>query len=281
MARAIETNGWIYYAVFLVFAIQVIFIGYSLNLNYDLNKKLDSLVGSVSDLQGTDAEIANEILSLTSSVKATQASLSKTQSDISQIKASTSSDFSGIIEDVVESVVSIRTNVAQGTGFIISGNGFVVTNAHVIDGASYANAILSDQSSKPLSLVGYSDAMDIAVLKMEGSYPDLEFGDSSDLKVGEKVIAIGNPLGLSFSVTEGIISAVDRKINDYPGRYIQTDAALNSGNSGGPLIDTSGKVIGINNFKIEGDNIGLALESSYAIETINDITMEALNITVI
>ena len=114
------------------------------------------------------------------------------------------------------------------------------------------------------------------MLRISGSYNELNFGDSDDLRIGEKVIAIGNPLGLSFSVTEGIVSAADRKISGYPGNYIQTDAALNSGNSGGPLINTDGKVIGINNFKVAGDNIGFALESKDIIDEINNIAIEEL-----
>ncbi len=282
MARVIiESPKLLYYAVFLILAVQIVFIGYSLDHNYDVNKKLKSVEESVSELGVADAQIADKVISLTNSLSSTQASLLRTQSDLSKIKASTSSDFSNIIEDVVKSVVSIKTNVAQGSGFIISSEGFVVTNAHVINGGSYANAILSDQTSKSLSLIGYDTDMDVALLKMEGSFDELSFGSSNSVRVGEKVIAIGNPLGLSFSVTEGIISAVSRQISGYPGRYIQTDASLNPGNSGGPLIDVNGEVIGINNFKVEGESLGLALESKYVIETINEIALEALNRTIV
>ncbi|MBS3072933.1 trypsin-like peptidase domain-containing protein, partial [Candidatus Pacearchaeota archaeon] len=163
----------------------------------------------------------------------------------------------------------IRTDVAQGTGFIITDDGYLVTNYHVIDGARYADALTSDSNSKQLTLIGYNPEMDVALLKIPGSYNSIEFDDSDNVKIGEKVIAIGNPLGLSFSVTEGIVSAVHRKIQNSPGGYIQTDAALNSGNSGGPLINTNGRVIGINNFKVKGDNIGFALESNFLVEEIN------------
>ena len=102
------------------------------------------------------------------------------------------------------------------------------------------------------------------------------------VQIGEKVIAIGNPLGLSFSVTEGIISATDREGPNGKPYYFQTDAALNPGNSGGPLIDTSGEIIGINNFKASGaENIGFALEINHAIDTINDIAFNNLNHTII
>src|SRR3989344_2975838 len=127
---------------------------------------------------------------------------------ISSIKAKTSTDFSGIIENAVKGVVSIKTDISQGTGFIITDDGYLVTNAHVIEGARYAGAITSDQETKSLTLIGYNDEIDIALLKISGNYEYLEFEDSDNVKIGEKVIAIGNPLGLSFSVTEGIVSAV-------------------------------------------------------------------------
>ena len=203
------------------------------------------------------------------------------EQEIINLKAKTSSDFSGIIEAAIKSVVTIRTNVAQGTGFIITSDGFVVTNAHVLQDAHYANAITYNREIKPMSLIGYSSKLDIALLKIEGSYSFLEFGDSDNIKIGEKVIAIGNPLGLSFSVSEGIVSAVDRVGGNGLPAYIQTDAALNPGNSGGPLINSDGKVIGINNFKVIGENLGFALESNYIVDGVNKIALAALNETIL
>ena len=115
--------------------------------------------------------------------------------------------------------------------------------------------------------------MDIAILKIdETTYSPLILANSNNIQVGEKVIAIGNPLGLQFSVSEGIVSAVHRKGDNNINAYIQTDASLNPGNSGGPLIDTEGKVIGINNFKVSGsESLGFALESNYIKEVINNI----------
>ena len=115
------------------------------------------------------------------------------------------------------------------------------------------------------------------MLKISGEYTPLELGNSNDIQVGEKVIAIGNPLGLQFSVSEGIISAIHRPgINDLEA-YIQTDAALNPGNSGGPLIDKKGEVIGINNFKVGGgENLGFALESNFIKDAVNTISQENL-----
>ena len=229
-------------------------------------------------LEVSNAETQNKINELSSSLIDVQKNL---EIKIGSISAKTSADFSEIIEQATKSVVSIRTDIAQGTGFIITNDGYVVTNAHVLSGARYAEAITQDQQTKEMSLIGYNLTLDIALLKIDGSYDSLKFENSDDIKVGEKVIAIGNPLGLSFSVSEGIISAKDRLgDNEFP-YYIQTDAALNPGNSGGPLINTNGNVIGINNFKIRGENLGFALESKYIIETVNQIALKKLKITLI
>jgi S1-C subfamily serine protease len=200
---------------------------------------------------------------------------------IDNLKAQTRSDFSGVISQSVESVVSIRTNVAQGTGFLITNDGYIVTNAHVLSGSRYANAITSSRETIPMSLIGFDTVLDLALLHIDGDFEYLEFEPSNNIVIGEKVIAIGNPLGLSFSVSEGIVSGVDRVgINNLPA-YVQTDAALNPGNSGGPLINAKGKVIGINNFKVAGDNLGFALESDYIISGVNNIAEVAINRTVL
>jgi len=148
-------------------------------------------------------------------------------------------------------------------------------------GAETARAITFGKDTKIISLIGYAFELDLALLKIEGDYNSIKLGDSDNAKIGEKVVAIGNPLGLSFSVSEGIISGVNRVgSNDLP-LYIQTDAALNPGNSGGPLINTDGEVIGINNFKIiGGENLGFALESNSLIEAVNTISLDELNTTI-
>jgi S1-C subfamily serine protease len=247
-----------------------------------LNQKINYLDSKV---ETTGEEMQKLIDKLSESLTLTQQSLTEKQTNlekqISSIKAGTSADFSGIIEESIKSVVSIKTNAGQGSGFIITDDGYVVTNAHVLSGARYANAITYDNSVKPMSLIGYDLNNDIALLKISGTYNALEFGDSDEVDLGEKVIAIGNPKGLSFSVTEGIVSAVDRTRTGSSGEYIQTDAALNPGNSGGPLISTQGEVIGINNFKLSGDNLGFALESNYIVESIKNIALEELNQTII
>lgn len=194
------------------------------------------------------------------------------------LKASAGEDFSGIIEDVIKSVVTIRTDVGQGTGFIISDEGYVITNYHVMQNAKSAGIFTYEGETHAVQLIGKNENMDIALLKIDGEFEKLNLADSDDIQIGEKVIAVGNPLGLQFSVSEGIVSAVHRPGPNGLEAYIQTDAALNPGNSGGPLINKQGKVIGINNFKIGGgESLGFALESNYIEDTVNEIAEGVLN----
>lgn len=227
-------------------------------------------------------DLQNKINFLTGSITSISAEQTNLQEELGEIKASTSADFSAIIENEIKGVVTIMTDVSQGTGFLITDEGFVVTNAHVLSGASLANVYTYDNQVYIAKLIGYNSLMDIVLLKVDGSFYSLDLGDSDDVKIGEKVLAIGNPLGLSFTATEGIISAKNRKgINNLP-YYFQTDVSLNPGNSGGPLISTNGEVIGINNFKISGaESLGFALEINHAIETINEIALKNLNETII
>src|SRR5687768_7602657 len=136
-----------------------------------------------------------------------------------------------------------------GSGFIISPDGFIVTNNHVIEGADEIEVFMTDGVRLPAKLVGHDDKTDLAVLKVETDreLPYVEFGDSDTAVVGDWVMAIGNPFGLGGSVTLGIVSARNRDIQSGPyDDFIQTDASINQGNSGGPLFDMDGKVVGIN-----------------------------------
>ena len=278
--KEIKFNKWIIVLFIINIFIFTFFIikinqtnNYILNLNNNLEEFKKETTLTNEETSGTINQLSESLINTQNSLTETKSSF---ESQISSIKAKTSSDFSGIIESAVKAVVTIRTNKAQGTGFIITNDGYLVTNYHVVDGATNADALTSNQVSNKLRLVGYDEELDIALLKIEGSFDSLRFDNSNDVKIGEKVIAIGNPLGLSFSVTEGIVSAVDRTVKGSPGEYIQTDAALNPGNSGGPLINSDGKVIGINNFKVTGDNIGFALESNDIIDEVNKIAVEEL-----
>ena len=237
-----------------------------------LNNKIDSL----------QADTQSKLNDLTENIIATQSTIEQSQEEINLLKASAGEDFSGIIEDAIPAVVTIRTDIGQGTGFIIDKSGYIVTNAHVLAGGRRLQAITFEQELIDATLIGYDVDFDIALLKIPGKYQAIELGDSDKIQIGEKVIAIGNPLGLQFSVSQGIISGIHREGLNGKDAYIQTDAALNPGNSGGPLIDKNGEVIGINNFKIgDSESLGFALESNYIEEVVNEISQEELNSTLI
>lgn len=149
-----------------------------------------------------------------------------------------------------------------GSGFIIKPDGLIVTNNHVIDGAEEIQVFLTDGTRLPARVVGTDIKTDLAVLKVDAGrdLPFVQFGDSDTAEVGDWVMAIGNPFGLGGSVTLGIVSARNRDINSGPyDSFIQTDAAINQGNSGGPLFDMDGKVIGINTALLArgGSSIGI------------------------
>ena len=200
------------------------------------------------------------------------------EEEINLLKSSTQADFSGIVEGAVKSVVAVSTERSMGSGFIMDEQGYIITNYHIIQGSEDKLAVRTyDKKILPAAFIGKDEVRDMALLKIDGNYDYLELSDSDELKVGQKVIAIGNPLGLSFTVTEGIISALERPGPNGYREYIQTDVSLNPGNSGGPLIDTQGEVIGINNFKIGGaENLGFALQSNSMRESINKIANKTL-----
>ena len=148
-----------------------------------------------------------------------------------------------------------RVEHGLGSGVIISPDGYIVTNNHVIDGAVDIRVTLSDRRIMPAKLVGADPLTDLAVIKVDGSnLPSAPFGDSTKLHPGQSVLAFGNPMGYRFTVTRGIVSALNRPNPSAdrrsPGQFIQTDAAINPGNSGGPLVNAHGEVIGINTFLI-------------------------------
>jgi serine protease Do len=167
-----------------------------------------------------------------------------------------------------------RIEHGLGSGIIISPDGYIVTNNHVIDGATDIRVTLNDRRVLPAKLIGADPMTDIAVIKINGSnFPSLPWGDSTALKPGQTVLAFGNPFNFRFTVTRGIVSALNRP-NPYsddarkPGEFIQTDAAINPGNSGGPLVNSHGEVIGINTFLISASGsfsgMGFAIPTQIA-----------------
>jgi len=172
----------------------------------------------------------------------------------------------GVAERLTPKVASLRvphgSGEGLGSGVVFTGDGFLLTNAHVVGRASGGTASFSDGTSAPFRVVGADPLSDLAVLRANGPTPEpAELGEADRLVVGQLVVAVGNPLGLAGSVTAGVVSALGRSL---PARgrviedVIQTDAALNPGNSGGALADSSAKVVGINT-AVAGVGLGLAV----------------------
>jgi serine protease Do len=157
----------------------------------------------------------------------------------------------------------------SGSGFFIDREGFILTNQHMIAGAERITVTMADGRSFRAQVVGSDPAIDVALLrvKAEGTFPEAPLGNSDDLRVGEWVCAIGNPLGYVHSVTVGVVSFIGRKLFDASlDDYIQTDAAINFGNSGGPLINAAGQVVGINSaISSRASNIGFAVPINQAV----------------
>ncbi|MGB2242425.1 MAG: DegQ family serine endoprotease [Porticoccaceae bacterium] len=221
-------------------------------------------------------------------------------------------DFSQLVEDVSPSVVKINTvsiseqhssqqipdifrdlfeyggqprSPAQkvrssGSGFVISNDGYILTNHHVVDQATEIQVLFSDRSEYQATIIGSDRRSDLALLKIEAKGLDaLKFANSDKLKVGEWVLAIGSPFGLDYSVTAGIVSAKGRSLPTEQGEnyvpFIQTDVAINPGNSGGPLFNLDGRVVGINSqiFSRSGGSIGLSfsIPSSVALRVVEQL----------
>jgi S1-C subfamily serine protease len=160
------------------------------------------------------------------------------------------SKYVSVVNGVSPSVVLIQTPQALGSGIVLDTHGDVVTNAHVVAGATKFSVTLNRGKQVAATLVGTDTSNDLAVLHMTGATPPpATFSDSSKLSVGDIALAIGNPLGLHATVTEGIVSSLDRTVSEGNGvtltSAIQTSAAINPGNSGGALVDLSGHVIGV------------------------------------
>ena len=195
----------------------------------------------------------------------------------------------GVVQVTSTSVVSssffgAQEQQAQGSGFVIDKDGHVVTNYHVVEGAKKVQVSFSDEEQMDATVVGSDPSTDIAVLKIQGamsrSLTPLALGDSSVVKVGDAVVAIGNPFGLERTVTAGIVSALQRRIQAPNGfqidEVIQTDAAINHGNSGGPLLNANGDVIGVN-AQIEtesGGNVGIGF--AIPIDTVKDVASQLI-----
>lgn len=231
-----------------------------------------------------------------------QAETSTASSGINATNVSAVGDVANIVEDASKAIVGIvnyqqqsnryngtsqEAQAGTGSGVLFKKEGdsaYIITNNHVIENASNIEVSLYDGQKTNAELIGADPLTDLAVLKIDGEYGDnlLEVGDSGELRAGEQVIAIGNPLGLDLSrtVTQGIVSAVDRTISvptsagESELNVIQTDAAINPGNSGGALINAKGELVGINSLKISTsgvEGLGFAIPSKDFLPIVNEI----------
>ncbi len=242
-----SSNGWIFLLV--VFGILVGVIGGGI---------MGGVVGMYvarNNVAATNQPVPQEIKAVTSGQPQV----------VQNLTVNSTSEIIDTVHRVEPAVVTVVTGAgstfnggvqASGSGVIISQDGHVITNNHVIDGASQVSVIYSDGTRVNATVVGADPLTDIAVLKVNGQIPAfVPFGDSSSLQLGEWVIAIGSPLGnYRGSVTVGVISGLNRKVSPQEG-LIQTDAAINHGNSGGPLINISGQIVGINTLVVR-DSVG-------------------------
>ena len=191
-------------------------------------------------------------------------------------------DIASILERDVPAIVAIvddggpESGGAAGTGFVVSPDGVIVTNNHVVEGADRIQARFSDGKKLSAKVLGTAPSSDIAVIKVDGdNLPTVKLGDSDAVQVGDDVIAIGNALALEggLSVTRGIVSGLHREVGQL-GDVIQTDAAINPGNSGGPLVDAAGRVIGINTAIADpssAQNVGFAIPISQVKSLISEL----------
>ncbi|MFC1722682.1 S1C family serine protease, partial [Nanoarchaeota archaeon] len=190
-------------------------------------------------------------------------------------------DFTEVVPKAVRSVVSVgvfgefENFMSAGSGAIVHQNGYVITNYHVVDDLEHIKVRTNVQNVYDAEIIGYDIKWDLALLKMDTTkqFVKLLWADEDDLYVGQPVIAIGNPVGLEASVSQGIISSIDRYLeSDIP--YLQTDVAINPGNSGGPMLDKDGKIVGIMTLKLIGEGVeglGFAIKSDHAREVANKI----------
>ena len=243
-------------------------LGRSLAAKIDaVRLNLSSEIGLIStSLQNFKGQNQKEIKTLSDLIdqieQQSNIQLNELKTQVTNIRIK-SADFTAIVNDVLQSVVSVSTNLGQGSGVIINTKGYIVTNVHVISGATAITVTTNSGSTYSVKeIIGYDSNADIAVLKIDApGLKALPFGNSDNLEIGERVIAAGNPAGLSFTVTEGIVSALRQLSNGI--KYIQTDVPINPGNSGGPLINAQGEVVGINNFKVGGfESLGFAISSN-------------------
>ena len=217
---------------------------------------LSSLLGEVEDIKKRSDDIASKVSTV----------------------AADNGDFSAVIEKAKPAVVNIQAGNTIGSGFFIDREGLTVTNFHVVQGAADIKVITDQRITYRASILAYDAVADIAILRLQTPRQDfqfLEWGDSDAITQGEPVVAIGNPAGLSFSVSKGVIGSKERR-GETGVDLVQLDLAINPGNSGGPIINKRGEVVGIavgyRELEVLGlDRIGFAIESNFAKKKVEEL----------
>ncbi len=222
----------------------------------------------------TTADFSDLVQQVTPAVA--RVNVTKTVSEAELAKAQTAEllrQFFGDRLSIPEQATMPAIEHAYGTAFFVTSDGYMLTNHHVVEGADKITVTLNDRTELDATLVGSDERSDVAVLKVKGSqYPALPIGDSNAIKVGEPVLAIGSPFGFDYSASAGIVSAKSRNFSrETSVPFIQTDVALNPGNSGGPLFNQSGEVIGINSRIFSGTGGYMGLSFSIPIDAAIDI----------
>ena len=241
---------------------------------YQSSNELDSISDNItSETANSETDVITEGNRSDTSIEINRVDTNALMSS-SEIYASNVNSTVGITTSITTNYFGFKTtSAASGSGFILTKSGYIVTNHHVIEDADEITVTCYDGTAYEAELIGYDESNDLAVLKVEAeNLTPVIVGDSDKMNVGDGVVAIGNPLGeLTFSLTSGVISALDRKItlsSSVTMELIQTDCAINSGNSGGALFNMYGELIGITNAKYSGntasgeasiDNIGFAI----------------------
>ncbi|WP_446737500.1 Do family serine endopeptidase [Psychrobacter sp. L7] len=222
----------------------------------------------------TTADFSDLVQQVTPAVA--RVNVTKTVSEAELAKAQTAEllrQFFGDRLRIPDQAATPAIEHAYGTAFFVTTNGYMLTNHHVVEGADKVTVTLNDRTELDATLVGSDERSDVAVLKVSGKqFPALPIGDSNSLKVGEPVLAIGSPFGFDYSASAGIVSAKSRNFSrDTSVPFIQTDVALNPGNSGGPLFNQRGEVIGINSRIFSGTGGYMGLSFSIPIDAAMDI----------
>lgn len=281
IVSAFVFQGYLFYDLKKDFDSEVKNLQSSLSsLDNKVDSQKDELEDEVSSLR---RESANAIKSLGGNIdtlikeskesKEAIEELSEGLEELENVQIQASKDFSLIIDDVIDSVVIVKAGNSFGSGVFVSPE-YLITNYHVVEG-NPDNILIGtvDNKAYRADLIGYEPNIDLAVLNVRGgNFPFLEFENMNNVKTGESVIAVGSPLGLSFSVTQGIISSKQRTGPNGLSIYLQTDAPINPGNSGGPLINLNKKIVAINTWKIANvEGLGFSIKSDVAEDVYEEI----------